>query len=132
MQYVAPADGITGNRGKDRLGEVPDEMLEIEHVEARHVVFTNITGVAADFLVAARTKGIGPSSREDDGTDFEIFPRVNEGIDHFGHSARAKGVADVRAIDDDPRNSVIALFVHDVFVGADILPVRCHASVSIL
>jgi hypothetical protein len=73
VQNVTAADGVTGDHGDDGLGQGADFFLEIEHVEAGNAVLADVTGVAADFLIAAGTEREVAGAGEDDGTDLGVL-----------------------------------------------------------
>src|SRR5699024_10905324 len=60
MQHMTAADCITGNHGHDRLRNRTDKTLQIKNIEARHLVFSDITAMSADRLVTAGTERFVP------------------------------------------------------------------------
>ena len=69
VQHVAAADGVARHQGDHRLGERPDQALQVEDVEARHALVVHVAGVAAHPLVAARAEGLGPLAGEEHDAD---------------------------------------------------------------
>ena len=66
---MAAADGVAGDHRDDRLGQVADLALQVEHVEARHAVVADVAAVAAHALVAAGAEGLVARAGEDDDAD---------------------------------------------------------------
>src|SRR3954464_8182077 len=98
MQYVTPADGIAGDRGDNGFGDVANEVLQVEDVQTRDMVLTDVASVTANLLIAARAKRLIPSTGEDHNTDVQIFTRVGKGVDHLIDGSRSKGVANLGPI----------------------------------
>ncbi len=112
------------------LGMIADEVLQIEHVQARHFVFADVAGFAAHLLVAAGAERLVAGAGEDDDADIEVFAGVDEGVDHLGDGLGAEGVAHVGPVDGDAGDAVGRLFVHDVFVTSGLLPVCAQRTTS--
>ena len=115
MQNMATTDGVAGDHRDDGFRQGADFFLQIEHVEARDAVLTDVAGVAADLLVAAGAKREIASTGENDGSDFRVLVGEVEGDEHFLHRERAERIAHFRAVDGDFGNApFIRGFITDV------------------
>src|SRR5829696_6466512 len=130
MEHVTPADRIPGDGGDHRFGNVANEVLQIEHIQARYSVLADVAGFAADLLVASGAECLCTGPGQNDHADVEIFAGVREGVDHLGDGQRSKCIAHLRSIDRHPRDAVIALFEDDVLVTSDPLPIHVHLTLS--
>ena len=79
VQNVPAADGVAGHHGDDRLGKGSDLALQVEHVQARHPVRSDIAGLSAHFLVASRAEGLVACAGENDDADLRVVARVRKG-----------------------------------------------------
>ena len=99
MQNVAPADRVTGNHGDNRFRAGADVALEVEHVESVDPFFVRVSGVAPDFLIAARAESQRALSCQDNDADVLVIPCVFEGLNHFNDRLRTESVAPLGTID---------------------------------
>jgi hypothetical protein len=105
-------------------------MLQVEHIESRYVVLTDVTGVAADLLIAAGAERLLAGAGENHHADLEILAGVRERVDHLADRERSKRVADLRPVDRQPRDAVVALLEDDVLIGANAPPIHIHSAFS--
>lgn len=116
VEDVAAADSVTGDHGDDGFGEGADFFLKVEDVEAGDAVFADVAGVAAHFLVTARTEGFFALASENDDSDGGVFVGHVEGGEQLAHGLGAKGIANFGAVDCDFGNrAFVGGFVTDVF-----------------
>ena len=120
VQDVAAADRVAGDHRHDRLRQAADLDVEVADVESPDallgdVVVADVAVVAADPLVAARAEGLVAGAGEDDRADLEVVARAVEGVAQLGQRLRPEGVADLGAVDRDPRDPIGRL-VEDVLV----------------
>jgi hypothetical protein len=128
MEDVAPADGVAGNHGHDRLGKAPDLDLEIEHVEASdalpgHGIVADVAVVPPDLLVAARAEGIGTLAGEDDGAHRRVVAGDGEGVGQLEESLRPERVSDLGPGDGQLGDALRHVDV-DVLVHTTAFPCR--------
>ena len=126
MEHVTAADRIPGDGGDHRLGDVANEVLQVEHIQPRYLVLADVASFTAHLLIASGAERLIAGAGENHHADVEIFAGVRECVDHLGDGQRSKRVAHVRAIDRHPRDAVIALFEDDVLVVAYPLPIHVH------
>ena len=117
---MTTADGEAGYEGDDDFGHRADETLEVEDVEPRYAIITNVATllVAPDFLVAAGTEGelavmLGVSSAQEYDADRGVVAGVIEGLEHLGDRVWREGVATVGPVDGYASHAV-GLLVDDV------------------
>ena len=84
VQHVPTANRVAGDQCDDRLGERPDELLQVEHVETRHAVAPDVAGVAPHALVAARAEGEVSLAGEQHAADILHLAYAHEGVDQLG------------------------------------------------
>ena len=90
--------------------------MEIEHVEARHSITANVSGVATHFLVAAGTEREIALAGENNRADLRILMRYVEGAEHFRDRQRTEGIVHFRAVDGYfGDRAVVRRLVTDVF-----------------
>ncbi len=127
MQDVATPDRVSGHERDHRLRHGADVALELEHVQARNPALADIAGLPADPLITTGTEGelavLGrPVAGEEDHTDLRILPGVLERLLHLEKGVGPKGVAHLRPVERDARDTV-ALVVRDVFVRFHFFPI---------
>ena len=120
---MAAADRVAGHRGDDGLGQGADLALQVEHVQARDAVFSDIASLAAHALVSAGAEGVGALAGQDDDADLLVVARVLEGPAHLFDGERPEGVAHLGAVDRDAGDALLALLVLDVFETGQQTPV---------
>ena len=124
VQHVPAADRVARDDGDDRLRDVADELLQVEHVQPRHLVLADVAAVPAHALVAARAEGLGPLAGEEHDARRHVLARVRERVDELRDGERAEGVAHLGPVDRDLRDRLVRqALVADVRVFLDRLPV---------
>jgi hypothetical protein len=96
--------------------------LEIEHIESRHSVSTDVSGVSPHFLIASGAKRIRSFSRQNDDTDLRVLMRKVKGLEHLLHRERTEGISHFGPVDGDFSDAVVRLFELDVGEGFDRFP----------
>ena len=129
MQHLAAAHGIAGHQADHHLGQAANDALQIQHVQARQAVLTDVTAVTANTLVTAGTEGIATiggwtNAGEQHHTNVTVIPDAREGITELHHRLRAEGVALGGAVDGHTRQAVSATVHKDVLVAAPRCPLR--------
>ena len=116
VQHVTATDRISSDHGHDGLGQAADFFLQIQYVQARHAVITDVASMAADFLVTSRAKGEITFTSENDHANLRVLVCELEGLEHFHYRLGPKGIAHFRAIDRNFSDlSLINGLVSDVF-----------------
>jgi hypothetical protein len=128
VQDLAAADGVSGDHGHHRLRQPADLDVQIAHVEAAHtamghLVVADVTVVAADPLVAARTEGLVAGPGEDDRRDVGVVACAGKRVPKLGQGLGAKRISRLRAVDRDLGDSRRCL-VADVAVLARRAPLN--------
>ena len=121
MEHVPSTDGISRYHRDNGFGAGSHLALEIQHIEAVASRVIDISGLAPDFLVAARAEGFLALPRQDDDSDVGIKSRIGKRLRHLIDSQRPERVAPFRAVDGDFCNA-FRLFVADVRKGAGAAP----------
>ena len=99
---MAAADRVTGNHRDDRLGGATDLDVQVGDVEAPDTTrLALVSAVAADTLIAAGAERIGTLTGEHDHADGGVVAGPRERLGQLEHRLRAKGVADLGAVDRD-------------------------------
>lgn len=98
MQDVAAPDRVAGHHADDRLGQAADLHLEIQHVEPRHAVAADVSGLPPHALVASRTEGFRAGAGKHHHADGCVLPRVCHAPRHLLYRVRRERVALGRAI----------------------------------
>src|SRR6476620_7805365 len=93
---MTATDGVTRHHGDDGFGNGTDLPLHVQNIQTGNADFTDVSGMAAHFLVVARAKGIGTLSRQDDDADLGILTANFERIVQFDDSLRTKGLISSR------------------------------------
>ena len=106
VEDVAPADGVAGHHGHDRLGQPPDLDVEVGDQEPTdaplaHGVVADVAGVAPDPLVAPGAERLRPLAGEDDHADVGVLAGQVEGGDELLDGVGPEGVADLGSVDGD-------------------------------
>ena len=131
MQHVPAADGVAVHHGDNGLGHHADKPLQVEHVQARDVVFAHVAAVAAHLLVAARAESLVFGSAvvvgagEDDNPHTGIVARNRKGRGKLGGGKRGEGVAPLGPV-DSYLGHAFGGFVDDFAVVAACLPLHTH------
>ena len=127
VEDVTSADGVSGHHGDDGLGHGADGALHVQNVQARHAVFTDITGISAHFLVASGAESVRAFSGQDDHAHPGVFMSGVQGVEHFMHGQGTERIADVGAVDRDFCDAaVVRCFILDVRVFPGGGPLCAH------
>src|SRR6202043_600376 len=112
------ADRVAGDHRDHRLGRAADLDVQVGDVEAPHATgLALVAGVAADALIAPRAERVGALAGQHDHADRGVLAGPGERLGELDHRLRAKGVADLGAVDRDLRDPGLArAFVADVGV----------------
>lgn len=123
LQDVAATDRVPGHHCHHRFGQPPDLHLQIGDVKPAHrigaVRFGEVSGIAADALIAARTECPVPLAGQDDHADRRVLAGVGERVGDLDQGLRPEGVVHLRPADHDPRDAVVGPRIVDVLVTPD-------------
>src|SRR5699024_1018188 len=135
VQAVPAPGGPPRDDGDHGLGHGADQTLHLQDVQparagridlARLLALVPVAVPAADALVAARAEcpaavlGAGAVAGEQHGRNVGTHPGMVQSAVELIHRVRAKGVADLRAVDRDPHHRQVsrgARAVHAAVVG---------------
>ena len=116
VEHVPAADRVARDHRHNGLGQRADLFLEIEDIEARHPVATDIARVTTHLLVSSGAEGQIALAGEDDGSHIRILVCHVEGAKHFRYRLRPEGIAHLRAVDRHfGDGAVLRRLVTDVF-----------------
>ena len=129
MQHLTATHGIARHQSDHHLGQAADDALQIQHVQARQAVLTDVTTVPTHTLITTGTEGIATiggraDPREQHHTDFTVIPDARKGITQLHHRLRAEGIALGGAVDGHASQAVRATVHKDVLVAAPRCPLR--------
>ena len=130
VQHVTAPDRVTRHQRDHDLGHRADELLQIQHIQPRHPIVTNVTGVPADALIAARAKRVLPirmrsGSGEQHDANGRVFARVAEGSEHLRDRLRPKRIALLRSVNRHLGDAA-SFVVKDVGVSLRNFPIGSH------
>jgi hypothetical protein len=126
VEHVPAPDRVALDRRDHRLRHRADELLQVEHVEPRHAVATDVPLVAAHPLIAAAAERAIAFAGEDDDTHARVLPRVGERVEELLHRLRTERVVHFRPVDRNARDAW-RLPVEDVRVRLRRHPLDRHS-----
>src|SRR5690625_101568 len=122
---MSSPDRVALDHSDHWLGEVADQLLELEDIESWDLVIAQISPISAHTLVAPRAEGQVSGPGQDHDPDIPVIAHLGEGIDQLYHRLWPKGVAEAGPVDRDLRDPV-GLLVYDIFVVACVRPIHGH------
>ena len=98
--------------------------MEVQHIEPRNsVVVSDIARMTPHTLVSSRTKGFVSLAGKQDASHLRILANPLEGIDQFLDGLGPESIANLRPVDRDLGDPVVQIFVADIFVFKNRLPI---------
>ena len=127
VQHVPAADGDAVDGGDDRLGDVPDQLVQVADLEHAALGGPVVPGLRPLLDVTAGAERLLPLAGQDHHLHRLVGPRQPEGLDQLLHRPTTERVVPVRPVDRDHPDGPVDL-VPDVLERlrhARALPLHC-------
>ena len=99
MQHVASTDCVAVYHGKYRLRNFANAFVQVEYIQARNAVFSDVASNPFDVLVSPAAKSLITFAREHHHAHVAALAANIKGLNHLRIGLWPKGVVNLRAVD---------------------------------
>ena len=113
---MTTANGIPIYHGDYRFGQLPNLFVQIENIQPRYAIVSNISTDSFNVLIPSATKSFIASTCKKNNVDIITLPANFDSLKHLYIGLGSKCIVNLWAIDCDFSNSVVN-FKQDIGVG---------------